>query len=86
MPVPVAYYKALLRYGKNSTYGQWNAAAFYLEHRAYSESLGKQHSMSIDELEEILGIDLFVNLPAKVGAEQAAKIEATDPASVSLWW
>ena len=86
MPVPVAYYKALLRYGKNSTLGQWNAAAFYLEHRAYSESLGKQHSMSIDRLEEILGIDLFVNLPAKVGAEQAAKIEAADPAGVALWW
>ncbi len=86
MPVPVAYYKALLRYGKGSTLGQWNAAAFYLEHRAYSESIGKQHSMSIDELEKILGMDLFVNLPAKIGEEQAAKVEATDPAGVSLWW
>ena len=86
MPIPVAYYKALLRYIKGSTLGEWNAAAFYLEHRAYSESIGKQHSMSIDRLEEILGLDLFVNLPAKVGAEQAAKIEAADPAGVALWW
>ena len=42
--------------------------------------------MSIDELEEITGIDFFVNLPAKVGEEQAAKLEAADPASSSVWW
>lgn len=86
MTVPVAYFKALLRYSKSSTLGQWNAAAFYLEHRAYSESLGKQHSMSIDELEEMTGLDFFVNLPAKIGEEQAARIEAADPASSSVWW
>lgn len=86
MTVPVAYFKALLRYSKSSTLGQWNAAAFYLEHRAYSESLGKQHSMSIDELEEMTGLDFFVNLPAKVGESQAANIEAADPAQSSIWW
>ena len=84
--IPDAYFKAMLRYSKTSTLGQWNAAAFYLEHRNYSESLGKSHSMSIDELEEITGIDFFVNLPAKIGEEQAAKVEATNPANVSLWW
>lgn len=84
--IPDAYFKVLLRYSKSSTLGQWNAAAFYLEHRAYSEKLGKQHSMSVDALEEITGIDFFVNLPAKVGEDQAAKIEAADPANVSLWW
>ena len=84
--VPDAYFKVLLRYSKSSTLGQWNAAAFYLEHRSYSESLGKQHSMSVDELEAKTGIDFFVNLPAKVGADQAAKIEAVDPSTVALWW
>lgn len=84
--VPDAYFKVLLRYSKSSTLGQWNAAAFYLEHRSYSESLGKEHSMSVDELEKKTGFDFFVNLPAKVGADQAAKIEATDPANVALWW
>ena len=84
--VPDAYFKALLRYSKSSTLGQWNAAAFYLEHRSYSGGINKSHSMSIDELEELTGIDLFVNLPAKVGAEQAAKIEAVDPAESSVWW
>lgn len=86
MTVPVAYFKAVLRYSKSSTLGKYNAAAFYLEHRAYSEKLGKQHSMSIDELEELTGMDFFVNLPAAAGADQAAKIEAADPADSSLWW
>lgn len=84
--VPDAYFKVLLRYSKSSTLGQWNAAAFYLEHRKYSETLGKQHSMSVDALEALTGFDFFANLPAKVGADQAAKIEAVDPSTVALWW
>lgn len=84
--IPDAYFKVLLRYSKSSTLGQWNAAAFYLDHKAYSVGLGKEHSMSVDELEKMTGVDFFVNLPAKVGADQAAKIEAADPANVALWW
>ena len=42
--------------------------------------------MSVDALEALTGIDFFANLPAKVGADQAAKIEAVDPANVALWW
>ena len=86
MTVPVAYFKALLRYSKSSTLGQWNAAGFYLEHKVYSEALGEQHSMSIDELEEITGIDFFANLPAKIGESQAAAVEAADPSGSSVWW
>ena len=84
--VPDSYFKAVLKYSTKSTLGTWNAAAFYLEHRAYSGSISKEHSMSIDELEKMTGFDFFVNLPAKIGAEQAAKIEAADPASSSVWW
>ena len=84
--IPDAYFKAVLKYSKSSTLGAWNAAAFYLEHRAYSGSVSKEHSMSIDELEEMTGIDFFVNLPAKIGADQAAKLEAADPANSSVWW
>ena len=84
--VPDAYFKAILKYSKSSTLGQWNAAAFYLEHRAYSGGVSKEHSMSVDELEEMTGIDFFVNLPAKIGADQAAKLEAADPAGSSVWW
>ena len=84
--IPDAYFKALLRYSKSSTLGQWNAAAFYLEHRSYSGGIVKEHSMSIDELEELTGFDFFANLPAKVGEAAAAKLEAADPADVALWW
>lgn len=84
--IPDAYFKVLLKYSKASTLGQWNAAAFYLEHRAYSGGISKEHSMSVDELEEMTGIDFFVNLPAKIGADQAAKLEAADPANSSVWW
>ena len=84
--IPDAYFKAVLKYSKSSTLGAWNAAAFYLEHRAYSGSVSKEHSMSVDELEEMTGIDFFVNLPAKIGEEQAAKLEAADPANSSVWW
>ncbi len=84
--IPDSYFKAVLKYSTKSTLGTWNAAAFYLEHRAYSGSISKEHSMSIDELEAMTGIDFFVNLPAVVGVEQAAKIEAADPATSSVWW
>ena len=85
--VPDAYFKAVLKYSKSSTLGAWNAIGFYFEHRAYSETnVGKQHAMSIDQLEEITGLDFFVNLPAKIGEDKAAKIEATDPTTADLWW
>ena len=84
--VPDAYFKAVLKYSKSSTLGMWNAAAFYLEHKAYSGNVGKEHSMSVDDLEEITGIDFFVNLPAKLGDDQAAAVESADPAKSSVWW
>ena len=84
--VPDAYFKAILKYSKSSTLGTWNAAAFYLEHKAYSGNVGKEHSMSIDELEKKTGLDFFVNLPAKIGEDQAAKIEAAIPANSDVWW
>ena len=86
LPVPTHFFKAVLRYSKSSTLGQWNAAAFYLEHKSYSGNVAKEHSMSIDDLEEITGIDFFANLPAAVGESMAAKIEAVDPATSSVWW
>ena len=84
--VPDAYFKAILKYSKSSTLGAWNAAAFYLEHRAYSGSVSKEHSMSIDELEEMTGIDFFVNLPGRNQRGQADAIEAQNPDNYSSVW
>ena len=41
--------------------------------------------MSIDELEEITGIDFFVNLPDRVNLYEAQRIEAEDPVQNSFW-
>lgn len=87
--IPTAYYKAVLRYKKNSTvgYSDYMACAVWLKHEVYSStSVSKQYAMSIDELEKKIGIDLFANLPAALGEDAAAKVEAEDPATVSWWW
>ncbi len=79
--VPSSYYKALLHY--SSAYG-YSGCAVWLKHEARSGSITRSDMMSIDELEEKIGIDLFVNLPAKVGEAEAARIEARAP-SEDLW-
>lgn len=87
--VPTAYYKVVLRYMKSSTigYSGYSACAVWLNHKVYSSSsINSSYSMSVDDLEKKTGVDFFVNLPAKVGEETAAKIEAEDPAKVSWWW
>ncbi len=84
--VPVAYWKALLRYHKSSTKSQWAMAAFYTEHKSYNDQNLKNVSMSVDVLEEKLGIDLFVNLPAKLGEDKAKELEAQDPKTSNVWW
>ena len=84
--IPTHYYKALLRYSRSSGEG-WNgymAAGFILPHRkdiAGGNCL--DYIMSIDELEDQVGIDFFPLLEAKVGAATAAKIESQTPGS---WW
>ena len=87
--VPTAYYKAVLRYMKSSTFGYsgYSACAVWLDHKVYSSSsISSSYSMSVDDLEKKTGIDFFVNLPAVVGEEMAAKIESEDPSKVSWWW
>ncbi len=86
MTVPAAYYKVLLRYHKASTISQWSCIAFYTEHKDYGNTDLKSLAISVDELEEITGLDFFVNLPAKLGEAKAAELEAQDPRTVSIWW
>ncbi|MBQ7194994.1 MAG: DNA/RNA non-specific endonuclease [Bacteroidales bacterium] len=86
--VPTGYYKAVIRYCKDISigHGGYMGCAVYLDHQVYQRNAGAADSMSIDELEEKLGYDLFVNLPAVVGEEAAAAIEAEKPATVGWWW
>ncbi|MCF0175217.1 MAG: DNA/RNA non-specific endonuclease, partial [Bacteroidales bacterium] len=83
--VPVGYFKALLGYKKSGgvgispSTGGYTGAGFYFEHKSYSNNrstiLGL--GMTIDELEEKMGMDFFVNLPAAIGATYADKVEST---------
>ena len=86
--VPAAYFKAVLRYSKNSTQGHngFMAAAFWYNHDRYPQTFSKNESMSVAALEEKLGYKLFVNLDVKVGATAANAIKSEKPAAVSWWW
>ncbi len=77
--VPMGYYKALLRLSD----GEYTAAAFWFENKANNAtSIQKSMSMSVDELEEKVGVDFFVNLPA----DKQKEVEAQKPADVGWWW
>lgn len=85
--VPGGYFKALLRYQKSSSigYGGYAAAGFYLEHENYSSNtMTDDMCMSIDALEEITGLDFFVNLKEKLPT-LSDKIEAQDPLTLGIW-
>ena len=78
--VPKAYFKALLKYDGNSTIAEYMGIGIYLENRQYSENrINSSMVMNIDELEEMLGIDFFHNLPDDVET-------AVESAKVSSWW
>lgn len=86
MTVPVAFFKALLRYEKGADM-EWSGAAFYTLHKNYgsAEDDLKAVSMSIDKLEEKTGIDFFVNLVDKIGKDAADAVEAGDPSENAVW-
>ena len=78
--VPVGYYKALLRLAKDKSY---SAVGFWFNNEPNSAgSIQKSMSMSIDALEEKVGVDFFVNLPDDV----EKSVEAQNPAEVAWWW
>lgn len=83
--VPSAYFKALLRYYPSSTTGDvYTACGYYLPHTSsIAKGDFRTYMMSIDELEKKTGIEFFVNLAEKVGAENARKIKSQEPGS---WW
>ena len=87
--VPTAYWKAVLRYSKNSSLGYkgYMAAAFYLEHLTnLGSAIQKSHALSVEALEQKLGYQLFVNLASAVGSETAAQIKSENPAGINWWW
>ena len=60
---------------------------FYTEHKDYGSSKSdlKAVAMSIDALEEKIGLDFFPNLYAKLGKAKADEVEAQDPKTAAVW-
>lgn len=90
IPAPTAYFKAVLRYKGNSTVGRsgYMGAAFWYEHETVDwgdRNFSKNESLSISELEQKLGYQLFVNLPDRVGAATANEIKSEKPSTMN-WW
>lgn len=75
--VPEAYYKALLRYDHSSSIGPYLGIAFYIENEDVSGSYA-DYAMTIDALEEKIGMDLFPNIPDNY-------VTAAE-ASINSWW
>ena len=87
--VPTHYYKAALRYSRNSTIGHsgYSACAILLEHKGYGDNNNfKPYAMSISDLEKVTGITYFANLPAKIGDDAAAQVKSEDPKTINWWW
>ena len=86
--VPTAYFKAVLRYSRNTTLGRsgYMSAAFWYDHENYPQTFSKKESLSVKALEAKLGYSLFVNLAAKLGAETARAIKEEEPSTVNWWW
>lgn len=88
--VPSGYFKALLGYKKSGTIGisgttgGYTSAAFWFDHKAYSgnSSTVMAQKITVDRLEEMTGIDFFVNLPARIGETKAAAVESANDS----WW
>ena len=76
--IPTAFFKAVLAYKKGGN-PEWSSAGFYTNHQGSGEADIKSIAMSIDELEEKVGFDFFVNLEGKIGKDNAAAVEAQDP-------
>lgn len=83
--VPSHYFKALLFRGV-STYATdgFMAAGFLLPHDpSIARGNCLDYIMSVDELENLTGIDFFPNLADVLGPDKAGAIEAKTP---SNWW
>lgn len=78
--VPTSYWKACLK----RTSSGWTACGIWLDHYTRASSITRDDLFSIDELEDKIGIDLFVNLPTEIGAEKAAEVESKEPTE-SAW-
>lgn len=92
--VPKAYFKAVIRYSRSSStgYSGYCGLAAYFDHEQYSSAdmsglpFTRDMSMTVSELEDILGYRLFAGLDNVLDASTVGKIKSQDPRTVSWWW
>lgn len=72
-PVPNYYWKAILKVTRDASGCVTGAKSigFWLDHKVYSSASYVDYAVSVDQIEEWTGFDLFVNLPDSV--ENAAE-------------
>ena len=64
---PKYFFMALLRKRNDiSANGGYAAVGFWMKHESNTDSTFKNYAVSIDELEELTGIDFFCNLPDEI--------------------
>jgi len=67
IPAPNYFFMALLRKRNNITAnGGYAAVGFWMKHEPNTDTTFKNYAVSIDELEELTGIDFFCNLPDEI--------------------
>lgn len=65
---PKYFFMALLCKNKSTSQGGYKAIAFWMEHKANTDTDVAKYAISIDELEKKTGIDFFCNLPDDIEA------------------
>jgi len=75
--VPMYFYMALLAYDKNDEKKPYKALALWTLHQKVSDKNKNygDYAMTIDELEELTGIDFFCNLPDNIEDEVEGVID-----------
>ena len=78
IPVPKYFYVALLRKRNDIHVNNGYAAiGFWMEHKNNDDANYKNYAKSIDELEQLTGIDFFCNLPDDVEREVEREYSTT---------
>ena len=77
---PKYFYMAILAYAKKyaKTDGGYFAIAFWMEHKANTDAVSAKYAITVDELEQLTGIDFFCNLPDDIEEAVESRFYAAD--------
>ena len=78
LPVPKYFFMALLRKRNDiQVNGGYAAVGFWMEHKDNNDANYKAYARSIDELEDLTGLDFFCNLPDDIERTVEASYSTT---------